>query len=207
MKIKKLSANKLAGTSFLTAIAASLCCITPALALISGAAGAASAFSWLEPFRPYLIGITVVFLGFAWYLKLKPRKTKKTECACEENKKTSFWRTKFFLGIITVFAVFMMMFPDYAPVFYPDNKKEAIVVQQKNIQTLHLHVQGLTCSVCDDHLENAVYKVPGVINVKADFHMGAAVVKYDKSKTSAKKIIKSVNTTNYKVVRDTLVPK
>ncbi len=84
------------------------------------------------------------------------------------------------------FAVLMMVFPDYAPVFYPDNKKEAIVVQQKNIQTLDLHVQGLTCSVCDDHLENAVYKVPGVINAKTDFHTGAAVVKYDKSMTSAK---------------------
>jgi len=55
----------LLGTGVITAIAASLCCITPILALISGASGIASSFTWMEPFRPYLIGITVLVLGFA----------------------------------------------------------------------------------------------------------------------------------------------
>ena len=45
--------NKLAVTSILTAITASLCCITPVLALIAGTSGVASTFSWIEPFRPY----------------------------------------------------------------------------------------------------------------------------------------------------------
>ena len=47
------SENKLIGTSLLTAIAASLCCMTPVLALIAGTSGIASTFSWIEPFRPY----------------------------------------------------------------------------------------------------------------------------------------------------------
>ncbi|HEY1054273.1 MAG TPA: heavy metal transporter, partial [Emticicia sp.] len=42
----------------LTAFATSLCCITPVLALLGGASGLASSFSWIEPFRPYLIGLT-----------------------------------------------------------------------------------------------------------------------------------------------------
>ena len=48
--------NKLIGTGLLTAIAASLCCITPVLTLIAGTSGLASTFYWLEPFRPYFIG-------------------------------------------------------------------------------------------------------------------------------------------------------
>lgn len=204
MSTKKSTSTKLAGAGILTAVAASLCCITPVLALISGAAGAASAFSWLEPFRPYLIGITVAVLGFAWYQKLRPRSAEEIECACEEDEKISFWQSKLFLGIVTVFAVLMMAFPYYGSIFYPDNKKEVVVVQQNDIQTLHLNVQGLTCSVCDDHVESAVYKVPGVINAKADFHTGTAVVKFDKSKTSTDEIIKSINATSYKVVGDTL---
>lgn len=51
--------NRLVGAGVLSAVAASLCCITPVLALISGASGVASTFSWMEPARPYLIGITV----------------------------------------------------------------------------------------------------------------------------------------------------
>ncbi len=61
------SKNKYVWTSMLTALGASLCCITPVLALISGASGVASVFSWIEPFRPYLIGITILVLSFAWF--------------------------------------------------------------------------------------------------------------------------------------------
>jgi mercuric ion transport protein len=43
------------GAGLLTAFAASLCCITPVLALFSGATGIASTFSWMEPYRPYLV--------------------------------------------------------------------------------------------------------------------------------------------------------
>ena len=66
--------KKLIGAGLLTTIAASLCCITPVLALIAGTSGLTSTFSWLEPFRPYFIGLTILVLGFAWYQKLKPKK-------------------------------------------------------------------------------------------------------------------------------------
>jgi hypothetical protein len=66
--------KKLIGAGLLAAITASLCCITPVLALIAGTSGIASTFSWIEPFRPYLIGLTILVLGFACYQKLKPQK-------------------------------------------------------------------------------------------------------------------------------------
>jgi mercuric ion transport protein len=53
------SEKKLVGTTIITAITASLCCITPVLALIAGTSGIASTFSWIEPFRPYLIALTI----------------------------------------------------------------------------------------------------------------------------------------------------
>lgn len=63
--------NKWASTGILSAIAASLCCITPVLAVLAGSSGFASTFSWMEAFRPFLIGITVAAIGFARYQKLK----------------------------------------------------------------------------------------------------------------------------------------
>jgi len=204
MNTKNSNSTKLAGAGIFTAIAASLCCITPVLALISGATGAASAFSWMEPFRPYLIGITVLVLGFAWYQKLKPRTKEEIACDCEEDEKPSFWQSKKFLGIVTIFAVIMMAFPYYGSVFYPDNKKEVVIVQQNDIQILHLNVKGMTCQTCDSHVENAAYKVEGVLDAKADYHTGKALVKFDKSKASVDKIIKSIDATGYKVVGDTL---
>ena len=96
------SENNLIGVGLLTAISASLCCITPVLALLAGTSGLASTFSWLDPFRPYFIGLTIFVLGIAWYQKLTKRK--QIDCNCETKTKTTFIQTKTFLGLVTVFA-------------------------------------------------------------------------------------------------------
>ena len=101
--------KKLISAGLLAAFTASLCCITPLLAFIAGTSGLATTFSWLEPLRPYLIALTVFVLGFAWYLKLKPKK--QLDCSCEKDEKIPFTQSKMFLGIITLFAVVMLAFP------------------------------------------------------------------------------------------------
>ncbi len=197
----KTKSNKaLIGSGIITAIAASLCCITPVLALIAGTSGMASSFSWMEPFRPYLIGFTILVLGFAWYQKLKPRKAEDIQCACEEDEKPSFWQSKRFLGIVTVFSALMLAFPYYSYVFYPDNKQEVIIVNAADIQTVHFDISGMTCSACDSHVAYAAQEVDGVIEAKADHTTGTAVVKFDKSKTSEEAIIQSIDKTGYKVL-------
>ena len=56
------------GTGLLAAIASSLCCIAPLLALLGGVAGTASTFSWIEPARPFLIGISVIVKDSLYFL-------------------------------------------------------------------------------------------------------------------------------------------
>lgn len=201
---KNSKSGRLAGAGVLSAIAASLCCITPVLALISGASGVASAFSWMEPFRPYLIGITVLVLAFAWYQKLRPRTAEEIACACEEDEKIPFMQTKLFLGIVTVFAALMLTFPYYSSAFYPENEKEVIIVNAYDIQTLELDVEGMTCEACDSHVAHAAQEVDGVIEARADHKTGKAEVKFDKTKTSKEAIIQSINETSYEVTGDKL---
>jgi len=75
--------TKWMGAGLFAAFVASLCCVTPVFAFLAGIGGVASTFSWVEPFRPYLIGLTALLLGFAWYQKLKPQWD--PECTCEED--------------------------------------------------------------------------------------------------------------------------
>jgi mercuric ion transport protein len=70
MNPKELT-KKWIGAGIVAAIVASLCCIAPVIALLAGTSSMASTFSFLEPARPYLIGLTIALLGFAWYQKLK----------------------------------------------------------------------------------------------------------------------------------------
>ena len=202
----KSKSGKFAGLGVVSAIAASLCCITPVLALISGASGIASAFSWLDPARPYLMDITVLVLGFAWYLKLRPVKADEIQCECEEDGLTNgkiglsnFWQSKKFLAIVTVFAALMLTFPYYSSVFYPKNKNVAVAINPANIETLQLNIKGMTCQACNDEVSHAAEIVPGVMAAKANYKTGIAVVKFDKSEASKEKIIKSIDATGYKV--------
>jgi copper chaperone CopZ len=191
------SENKLIGTGLLTAITASLCCITPALALIAGTSGIASTFSSIEPFRPYLIGLTVLVLGFAWYQKLKPRK--EIDCECETDEKPKFIQSKAFLGIVTVFAIIMLAFPYYSGIFYSNTKKQVIVVDKSDIKTTEFKISGMTCASCEEHVNHEVNKLKGIVNSKASYENGNAIIEFDRTKTNETEIEKSINSTGYKV--------
>ena len=110
--------KSLIGAGVLAAIASSLCCIVPVIAAVASVSGIAASFSWLGPARPFLIGFTILVLGFAWYQHIKNRRAE-LECDCEpvqlpDSKvgtgrgvdKPSFLQSTKFLGIITVFAGF-----------------------------------------------------------------------------------------------------
>ncbi|MFH7000610.1 mercuric transport protein MerTP [Flavobacterium bizetiae] len=198
----KSKSGKLVGASILSAVAASLCCITPVLALISGASGVASSFSWMEPFRPYLLGITILVLAFAWYQKLKPRTKEEIQCDCDEDEKPPFMKTKTFLGMVTVFAFLMMAFPYYGQIFYPKADKQVVIVSSSNIQEVKFNVNGMTCASCEEHVKNEVNKLPGIVNVSANSKEGNAFIKFDNSKTNKEAIIKSIDATGYKVTSE-----
>tara|TARA_R110000744_G_scaffold197807_4_gene317009 strand:+ start:1247 stop:1870 length:624 start_codon:yes stop_codon:yes gene_type:complete len=197
---KKNKTGGLLGAGLLTAAAASLCCITPILALISGSAGIASSFSWMEPFRPYLIGITILVLAFAWYQKLKPKTQEEIDCACDEDEKPSFFKSKAFLGIVTIFSVLMLAFPYYSEIFYPDNKKDIVVVSQSDIQTIKFDVEGMTCAGCEESVKHAVNQLDGILDVIPSYENKNTEVKFDNTKTSKEDIEKAINSTGYKVV-------
>jgi len=192
--------KKLVGAGLLTAIAASLCCITPVLALIAGSSGIASAFSWLEPFRPYLIGLTVLVLGFAWYQKLKSLSREEIECACENDEKPKFIQSKTFLAIITVFATLMLAFPLYADVFYPKQDKQTMVVERADIQTVEFTISGMTCNGCAKHVKHEVNKLDGIVEANASYENGNAIVQFDQTKTKETEIEKAINSTGYEVI-------
>ena len=189
--------NKLIGTGIFTAIAASLCCITPILALIAGTSGLASTFSWLEPFRPYFIGLTILVLGFAWYQKLKPKK--QIDCNCDTEEKPKSIQSKMFLGIVTVFAIVMLASPYYSSIFYPKTEKQIIVVDKSNVQKAEFTISGMTCTSCEANVNHEVNKLTGIINSTTSYDNGKTVVAFDNSKTNIAEIEKAINSTGYSV--------
>ncbi len=96
--------TRLALAGVLAGIGASACCVGPLLLLSLGIGGAwIGHLTALEPYRPIFIGLTILFLGLAfWKLYLVPE-----NCAVEDNcvagrtrrvQKTLFWM----LGLLSL---------------------------------------------------------------------------------------------------------
>ena len=194
------STGTFTGAGVVSAIAASLCCITPVVALLAGSSSIAANFAWIEPARPYLIGLSIVVLAFAWYAKLKPVKTNNADCNCETTKNASRLQSKTFLGIVTVFAILMMSFPLYAKMFYPKPKVQTATVSiASNKQQVKFTIQGMTCEGCEERVNNELSKVNGVLAYKTSYATRSSLVSFDGSKVDVKTIEAAINKTGYKV--------
>ena len=200
MNASKLS-SKSVGAGLLTAIVASLCCITPVLSLLAGVSGIAASFSWMEPFRPYLIALTIGVLGFAWYQKLKPLTAEQIECACPgggEDDKPSFWQSKLLLGLVTVFAIVILSFPVYSHIFYPDTQISQAETFLEPIK-YEFEITGMTCAGCEVHVKHEITKLPGISTLEVSHENGNAIVAFDNTRTNIDSIAAAINLTGYKV--------
>jgi copper chaperone CopZ len=185
------------GSGIITAVAASLCCIAPVVSLLAGVGGIASTFSWLEPLRPYLIGLSVIMLGFAWYQKQWA--TKKDDCGCETATSPKFLQTKTFLVLVTLFAALMIAFPYYSKVFYPKNERQTIAGNKSAIGTVELTISGMSCEACEEEIKHEVYALPGIVNAEVYYQKRNAMITFDSSRINVSAIENAVNATGYKI--------
>ena len=97
-------------------VTASACCVLPLVLLTLGVSGIwLSTLTVLEPFRPIFIGLTVIFLGWAFRrLYLVPQVcVTGEECVKPtrlQNQRIAFWVT-------TMILLGLIAFPWYAPLF------------------------------------------------------------------------------------------
>ena len=186
----------------LTSASASLCCIVPFLGIVGGSGSLMSSVSWLEPYRPFFIGGTFLFLGFAWYKVI--RSPKADECACE--KEPSFFQSKKFLGIVSILSFVLISFPSYSRFLMQNQEPGSSVADQEKRMKLTLTVSGMTCASCEHHIESEIIKLAGVSSVKASYEEKSTVVEYDPQKADEEKIIAAIDQTGYKVEKNLSLP-
>ena len=187
----------------LTSVAASLCCIAPLMALVSGVSGAASSLSWLEPWRPYLIGVSVLLLSWAWYQQLRSQKAS-ADCDCGPEKR-SFWQGQRFLLVVTVLAAVLMAFPVYAHIFYRNGgNRNGVGLVQDHRAEVALHIRGMGCADCEGPINSKLAGVKGILAYNTSFHSGSSRVTFDSTQTTVARIVSAVEETGYKVTNYTM---
>lgn len=186
-------------SGLIAALATSLCCIAPVIAVLGGISGIASAFSWIEPFRPYLTGFTVVVFAFAWYQQLRKNAVKTESCDCN-GKPEPFLKSQKFLLAVTLLSAVLIAFPYYSSGLYGAPKQSsAAASQQSNLKWVQLTVKGMGCADCTRHIDGTLSKVPGVVKANTSFEKAQTTVSFDPQKTSADSLKSKINQIGYHV--------
>merc|ERR1711879_534113 len=158
------------GTAVFSAVSLKLCCWGPLLLTsVAGINGSSVYFSWLIVLKPYLLGIAFLSLGFAFY---QVYKKKKVDCGSCDTAKPSFFKSKFYLWLVTVFVVVMTLVSYYPQIFHPMATKGIVATNNTHIQTVKLNIEGMVCSGCEENISHSVNKIDGVTNVSTSYEEG-----------------------------------
>lgn len=182
--------------SVLTALASSLCCITPLLAIVAGTSGIASTFSWLEPARPVFMGLTVMFLGFAWYQKLKQQPEIADCCQIQGKPKSSFMQSTLFLGIVTALSIALTAFPYYSKNLMAVPQTVNTITINK-VECVEFKVSGMSCESCEYHITSEVNKLAGIQSVAASYEKSNTIVVFDPQQVNINQIRQAIDSTGY----------
>jgi mercuric ion transport protein len=101
----------------LAAMGASICCVGPLVLLALGVSGAwIGSLTALEPYRPFFIGLTLLFLGFAFHRLYFARRACTPGSACANPRTLKHQRLAFW--IVTILVLGLISVPWLAPLFY-----------------------------------------------------------------------------------------
>ncbi len=101
----------------LAALGASACCAGPLILLMLGISGSwASRLVAIEPYSRYLTGLTLLFLGAAFYNLYLRRRACAPGDACVADRVSRNQRLIFWLVAIPI--ILLLTFPWFAPLFY-----------------------------------------------------------------------------------------
>lgn len=181
----------------LTAIIASLCCIGPIAVAMIGIGGVA-AFSVFWDYRPYLIGLTVVLLGLAFYFTYRKREVVCEDGTCKFESASKWSKTAVWLA--TLIALLAIVFPYFGSTdtavaqSMPDQRAR----QDSSFVIAVLDIEGMDCKGCAKGLEATLGRLDGVKKAAVEFEKGRAVVEYDSSKVTTVRLIGAVDETGFK---------
>ena len=212
------------GGAVFAAVAASLCCILPVLAIAFGlgAFGLASVF---ESLRRYMLAVVVAGLAFSFYRVYFRREACGEGQACSTKAIGEF--NQILLWVVTVAVIGIAAFPYYSgaivSVFDPQQSPEAesnvapfvgrnvtevkstqtgdelavLESDSQNRKTVVIAVEGMTCEGCASHINVALKRIKGVFSAEANYREKLVRVVYNPNQVSAERIKQGIREAGY----------
>lgn len=177
----------------LSAIIVSTCCAGPLLLILLGL-GSLGIGAAIGKYHWYFIVAALVLIGFTWQRYFKEKKACSVR-GCQMKSKRVTLITLIVASVVV--ALFVTLNVRTYAMQTADLVAEdtAALVETKTVDIL---VRGMTCFSCELTVSSAAKKVDGVVDAVASAKEGKAQIRYDLSKTDARKVVEAINKTGYK---------
>ncbi len=188
----------------LAAIAASACCILPLL-LGAASAGTVGFGAALAPYRPYLMGLTVMLLGAGFYFAYRPEKAAnqanagdQPDCCATDRAARMKRVNRTMLWAVAVFTLGAMAYPWIAAYRAGISAGSSpVAAAPSTAQTATFAIDKMTCAECATAISAALRKTPGVYDARVDFAARRAIVRYDRARITPSRLAKTITGTGF----------
>jgi copper chaperone CopZ len=185
--------------AIVTALIASLCCIGPIAVAMIGV-GSIAAFSLFWDYRPYLIGLTVVLLGLAFYFTYRKR-----EVVCEDGTCTfesaGKW-SKVAVWLAATLAAVAIAFPYLVSTDIAAAQSMMVQQPHRSSTVAVLEIEGMDCRGCAKGLEATLARLDGVKKAVVEYEKSRALIEYDSTAITPEKLLKAAEETGFKALID-----
>lgn len=187
------------------AIAIKPCCWGPAVLSVFGAAGSSTPLlSKVARYRPYLLGLSSVMIGYSFYDVYGPPSRKQLPSCCQSEaqqqahaqqlatNRTVVWAS---LAVAVAGAAYGRRVPVASSIGAMNGGSRLAQVGENSAASaslMRLQVGGMSCGGCASKVRGAIESISGVENVVVDHKTGEAVVKGAINRELVKKAITRV---------------
>ena len=184
---------KSAKLGILSALFASVCCVTPLLLVLLGL-GSLGIGAVLGRFHWWFLGAAFVLLTVAWRRYFQERR----RCATERCEMASGAPTRWTLLIASLVVAAFAGLNVYT---FASQRQQAAAtpgVLSSTATEAVIPVEGMTCLTCELTIESSLKRLPGVESVDARVAEQAAHVRYDPAQIGLTEIVETINKTGYR---------
>lgn len=197
--------NVFIGGAIFAAIASSLCCVLPLIAVVFGlgAFGAASAF---ETLRPYMLVLAFAALAFSFYsIYFRREKCGEGE-ACATKPVNKINQLFLWVGLLAISAFalapyytrYLMASANQSPQSSSEAMPAASSEENQANKTVIIEVEGMTCAGCEPHINETLKKLNGVASAEASYQNKNVKVVFNPKQITLEQIKKAIDEIGYK---------
>lgn len=184
--------NWLLASGLGAAFLGSLCCIGPAVFIAFGL-GSFATGAFFETIRPWMGGLALIALVFAWRHTLRRKACCKGACEVPEKRNKG---QIVLLSIVTPLALGILAYPSISEAILESRNADAMEIPEDST-LLTVSIPSMDCASCAVGIQSKMSEQEGIENAHITYETKIARITYDPKQVTEKEILQAIESTGF----------